>query len=149
MFFKHKYITQPTVTPADAIVNALTKLQDAIQGIQHLKNDAHFEALRRLEQTLQPKNKQIIKMEEQVKLPRVEQQIELTTQQVPRVRFDESPPTVHDPPPRLIVKIVEPPPKPILKPPKYIDDSIAVQVCEQRFQPQTTVNESIADRVPH
>jgi len=59
VFFKHKYITQPTVMPADAIVNALTKLQDAIQGIQHSKNDAHFEALRRLEQTLQPQNKQI------------------------------------------------------------------------------------------
>jgi hypothetical protein len=64
----------------------------------------------------------------------VEHQIELT-QQVPRVRFDDSPPTVHDPPPRLIVaspqkpfverQIVEPPPKPILKPPKYVDDSIA------------------------
>ena len=37
VFFKHKYITQPTVTPADAIVNALTKLQDAIRGIQHSK----------------------------------------------------------------------------------------------------------------
>jgi hypothetical protein len=61
VFFKHKYITQPTVTPADDIVNALAKLQDAIQGIQHSKNDAHFEDLRRLEQTLQPQNKQIIK----------------------------------------------------------------------------------------
>ncbi len=157
VFFKHKYITQPTVTPADAIVNALTKLQDAIQGIQHSKNDAHFEALRRLEQTLQPQNKQIIKTEGQVKLPRVEQQIKLTTQQVPRVRFDESQPTVHDPPPRLIVtspqtpiverNIVAPPPKPILKPPKYIDDSIAARVRERRFQSQTMVNESIADRV--
>ncbi len=75
MFFKHKYITQPTVMPADAIVNALMKLQDAMQGIQHSKNDAHFEALRHLEQTIQPQNKQIIKTEEQVKLPRVEQQI--------------------------------------------------------------------------
>jgi hypothetical protein len=73
VFFKHKYITQPTVTPADAIVNALTKLQDAIRGIQHSKNDAHLDALRRLEQTLQPQNKQIIKTGEQVKLPRVEQ----------------------------------------------------------------------------
>jgi len=156
VFFKHKYITQPAVTPADAIVNALTKLQDTIQGIQHSKNDAQFEALRHLEQTLQPQNRQIIKTGEQVKLPRVEQQIDLT-QQVPRVRFDESPPTVHDPPPRLIVTLprrpiverqfVAPPPKPILKPPKYIDDSIAARVCEQRLQSQTTVNESIADRV--
>ena len=106
---------------------------------------------------LQPQNKQIIKTEGQVKLPRVEQLIKLTTQQVPRVRFDESPPTVHDPPPLLIVtspqtpiverKIVAPPPKPILKPPKYIDDSIAARVRERRFQSQTMVNESIADRV--
>ena len=157
VFFKHKYITQPTVTPADAIVNALTKLQDAIRGIQHSKNDAHFEALRRLEQTLQPQNKQIIKTGEQVKLPRVEQQIELT-QQIPRVRFDDSPPTVHNPAPtRLIVaspqkpfverKIVEPPPKPILKPPKYIDESIAARVRARRLQSKTTVNETIADRV--
>jgi len=142
--------------PADAIVSALTKLRDAIQGIQHSKDDTHFEALRRLENTLQPPDKQIIKTGEQVKLPRVDKQIELN-RQVPRVRFDESPPTVHKPPPRLIVtspqkpivkrQIIEPPPKPILKPPKYIDDSIAARVCERRLQSQTTVNESIANRV--
>ncbi len=97
VFFKHKHITQPTVTPADAIVNAFTKLRDAIQGIQHSKDDAHFEALRQLEQTLQPPNIHAIKMVEHVKLPRVEWQIELT-QQVPRVRFNDAPPTVHDPP---------------------------------------------------
>jgi hypothetical protein len=110
-----------------------------------------------LEQTLQPQSKQIIKTGEQVKLPRVEQQIKLT-QQIPRVRFDDSPPTVHNPaPPRLIVaspqkpfverQIVEPPPKPILKPPKYIDESIAARVRARRLQSKTTVNESIADRV--
>ncbi len=38
-----------------------------------------------------------------------------------------------------------PPPKPILKPPKYIDDSIAARVRERRFQSQTMVNESIAE----
>jgi hypothetical protein len=137
VFFKHKYITHPTVTLADAIVNALTKLWDAIQGIQHSKDDTHFEALRRLENSLQPPDKQIIKTGKQVKFPRVDKQIELT-RQVPRVCFDESPPTVHELPPRLIVtspqkpivehQIVEPPPKPILKPPKYIDDSIAARV---------------------
>ncbi len=81
----------------------------------------------------------------------MEQQIELT-QQVPRVHFDDAPPTVHDPPPRLIVasprkQIVEPQPKPILKPPKYIDESIAARVQARRLQSQTTVNESIAKRV--
>ena len=102
VFFKHKYTTQPTVTPADAIVNAFTKLRDAIQGIQHSKDDAHFEALRQLESTLQPPDKEILKATNQVKLPRVERHIKLT-QPVPRVRFDNSPPTVHDHPPRLIV----------------------------------------------
>jgi hypothetical protein len=81
----------------------------------------------------------------------VEQQIELT-QQVPRVCFDDAPPTVHDPPPQLIVtsprkQIVEPQPKPILKPPKYIDKSIAAGVRSRRLQSQTTVNESIAKQV--
>ena len=52
VFFKHKHITQPTVTPADSIVNAFTKLWDTIQGIQHSKDDAHFKALQRLENTL-------------------------------------------------------------------------------------------------
>jgi hypothetical protein len=89
-----------------------------------------------------------IKTVKHVKLPRVEQQIELT-QQVPRVRFNNAPPMVHDPLPRLIVasprkRIVEPQPKPILKLLKYIDESIAARVQAQRLQSQTTVNESIA-----
>jgi hypothetical protein len=151
VFFKHKHIMQPTVTPAGAIVNAFTKLQDAIHGIQYSKDDAHFEARRRLEHTLQPPVKHAIKTVKHAKLPRVEQQIE-HTQQVPRVCFNDAPPTVHDPPPQLIVasprkQIIEPQPKPILKPLKYIDESIAVQVQSRRLQSQTTVNESIAKRV--
>ncbi len=151
VIFKHKHITQPTVTLADAIVNAFTKLQDAIHEIQYSKDDAHFEALRQLEHTLQPPDKHAIKTVEHVKLPRVEQQIELT-QQVPRVCFNDAPPTVHDPPPQLIVasprkQIIEPQPKPILKPPKYIDKSIAARVRSRRLQSQTTVNESIAEQV--
>ncbi len=87
-------------------------------------------------------------MVKHVNLPRVEQQIELT-QQVPRVRFNDAPPTVHDPPPQLIVasprkQIIEPQPKPILKPPKYIDKSIAARVRSRHLQSQTTVNESFA-----
>ena len=38
VFFKHKYITQPTVTTAaDAMVNAYHKLKQAINGVQHSK----------------------------------------------------------------------------------------------------------------
>jgi hypothetical protein len=81
--FQAQYITQPTITPVDAIVNAYNKLRQAIQGLHHSKDDAHFEALERIENILQPKSKHAIKTAEHVKLPRVEQ-VKLT-QHVPRV----------------------------------------------------------------
>ncbi len=153
VFFKHKHITQPTVTPADAIVDALNKLREAIHGTQHSKDDGHFEALKQIENTLQPSGNHAIKMVEQFKLPRVEQQTQIAlTQHVPRVHFDDAPPTAHDPLPRLVVasprkQIVKPQPKPILKLPKYIDESIAAQVQARCLQSQTTINKSIADQV--
>ncbi|KAL7481782.1 hypothetical protein ACHAW6_007457 [Cyclotella cf. meneghiniana] len=45
IFFKHKYITQPTVTPANAIVTAYHNLMAAINGLQNTRSDAHLEAL--------------------------------------------------------------------------------------------------------
>ena len=33
MFFKHKYITAPTVTPQDAVIQAAKQLTDALKGI--------------------------------------------------------------------------------------------------------------------
>jgi hypothetical protein len=153
IFFKHRHITQPTVTPAGPIVNAFQKLRNTIIGLQHSKEDAHFEALQRLENTLQPFDKHTIKAVEQAKLPRVAQQNKLT-QHVPRVHFDDAPPTFYDPPPRLIValpknvtKIVTPALEPIIKPPKYVDESIAARVRARRLQSQTKVDESIAERV--
>ena len=56
VFFKHKFITQPTVTKADAIVNAYQKLADAIHGIQQSQDDAHMEALQQVQETLKPGN---------------------------------------------------------------------------------------------
>jgi len=101
VFFKHKYITQPTITPADAIVNAYNKLRQAMQGLQHSKDDAHFEALERIENIMQPTSKHAIKPAVNVKLPKVEQ-VKLT-QHIPRVSFDTTPPADSDPPARLIV----------------------------------------------
>jgi len=128
VFFKNKYITQPTITQADAIVNAYNKLRHAIQGLQHSKDDAHFGALERIENIMQPTNKHAIKLAENVKLPRVEQ-VKLT-QHVPRVSFDTTPPADSNPPARLIVESptkqsIQPKPTPILKPPKFVDESIA------------------------
>jgi hypothetical protein len=152
-FFKHKYITQPTITPADAIVNAYNKLRQAIQGLQHSEDDAHFEALERIKNIMQPTITQAIKPAVNVKLPRVEQ-VKLT-QQVPRVSFDTTPPANSDPPARLIVESptkqsIQPTPTPILKPPKFIHESIAARVRARRLQMPTAnpvTNESIADRV--
>jgi hypothetical protein len=134
--------------------NAYHKLWQAIQGIQHSKEDTHMEALERIEQTLQPASN------EQSKSPRVEAEL---TQQVPRVRFDEAAPRVQEPPPWLVAawpqkQIVQPQapkekPKPILKPSKHIaesSDSLAARVkarCLQTTQAEAPPSESIADRV--
>ena len=161
VFFKHKYITQPTVTPADAVVQAYHKMMQALQGIQHSKDDAQMEALERLQENLQPTTEATI--------PRVNQQTKLTDS-VPRVQFVEpeaqSEPVrlTVEPSPRLVVaspreQIVQPQPKqivqpkPILKPSKYIEvpsDSIAARVKAKRDQMALTnpiPEESIAERV--
>ena len=39
VFFNYKYITQPTVMPADAIINAYQKLMHTIHGTQELDNN--------------------------------------------------------------------------------------------------------------
>ena len=82
------------------------------------------------------------------------EQVELT-QHAPRASFNDTPPTESDPQPQLIVaspteQSVQPQPKPILEPPKFIDESIVARVRARRLQPPPTnsvPNESIADRV--
>ena len=41
VYFKHKYITQPTVTPADAIVKAFHDLMATLKGATNLKGQLH------------------------------------------------------------------------------------------------------------
>jgi len=54
VFFKHKYITLPTVTPADAIVQAYQNLAKAIQGTGNTANSSHLEAIQQIEDALEP-----------------------------------------------------------------------------------------------
>jgi len=97
----------------------------------------------------------ISKPAENVKLPRVEQ-VKLT-QHIPRVSFDTTPPADSNPPAQLIAKSptkqsIQPKPTPILKLPKFVDESIATLVRARRLQMPTTnpvLNESIADQVTH
>jgi len=57
VFFKHKYITQPEVTPADMIIKAYRDLTTALQGIKNPKDQQQMEALEKIQRQLKPKHK--------------------------------------------------------------------------------------------
>ncbi|KAL7476141.1 hypothetical protein ACHAW6_002019, partial [Cyclotella cf. meneghiniana] len=54
VFFKHRYITQPTVTPADAIVKAFHDLMTTLKGTTNLKGQQNLDAITKLQSTLVP-----------------------------------------------------------------------------------------------
>eukprot|EP00804_Cyclotella_cryptica_P011209 CCRYP_007737-RB/>CCRYP_007737-RB protein AED:0.21 eAED:0.17 QI:0/-1/0/1/-1/1/1/0/1078 len=137
VFFKHKYITQPTVTPADAIVKAYQDLMHAIQGIRNARGSAHLEALQRIETTLSPPAQSNTQP-----LP-VSSNRKPITQQRPRVHFS---PTVQ---PNVNNGINADPPR-VQEPvefPRVEDD----EVDQVQVKPQSPIaalpRESIADRV--
>ena len=102
MYFKHKYITQPTITPADRIVNAYHELTRAIEGFPNSKGGANMEALQCLNEALSPGNSRIVRNEPRQPIQIIPRQ---TTQQqpAPRVQFSKAPPqlTWYDPDPRV------------------------------------------------
>ena len=59
MFFKHKYITQPTLTPEDVIVKDLQDLKHSIKGTINRKQSKYFEAIVKTEELINtdPENK--------------------------------------------------------------------------------------------
>jgi hypothetical protein len=54
VFFKHKYITQPTVTPADAIIKALCDFMVTLKGTTNLRGQQNMKAITKLQSTLSP-----------------------------------------------------------------------------------------------
>jgi hypothetical protein len=52
VWFKHKYITQPTVTPADMIVKAMNDLAAALKGKSNQEGLEELETLKQLEELL-------------------------------------------------------------------------------------------------
>ena len=165
VFFKHKYITQPTVTPADAIVNAYTKLTQAIRGIREPDAGVHIEALERMQALFTPSDNQPDKSSTPLPPPKADHRNNNNnnnerTNPSPRVTFDTKEPEVREIPSRLVValpqeQIVQPTkqapvikPEPILHRSKYIadpNDSIAARVHKRRAQSST--EDSIAARV--
>ena len=56
VFFKHKYITKPTVIPVDAIIKVFHNLKAAISNQIKHSSEATFDSLQQLYETLTPTN---------------------------------------------------------------------------------------------
>jgi hypothetical protein len=156
VFFKHKYITQPTVTPADAIVKAYQDLMHTIQGITNVKGSAHLEALQRIETTLAPPTHSVTQP------LHVASNRKPVSQQRPRVPNSSTVPpntgTTHIAEPPRVEEPVEFPrvkndeaeqlqvesPSPVVA---FPYESIADRVKNRCRQPEPKEQESIAQRV--
>ena len=60
VYFKHKYLTQPTLTPADAIVQAYRDLIHAIKGTAKTNSQVHIEAIQKMQEVMEPQHNTII-----------------------------------------------------------------------------------------
>ena len=58
VFFKHKYITQPTLTPKNDIIKALQDLKHALDGTKNHKGDKSLETLVKMDELLNVKSKE-------------------------------------------------------------------------------------------
>ena len=54
VFFQHRYLTQPAVTPADAIIKAMGDLRSALKHRSNHSGNAEMEALRQMDSILTP-----------------------------------------------------------------------------------------------
>ncbi len=49
VFFKHKYITQPTLTPVDTVVKAINNLTSALKGTRNVQGMQQIERLKKID----------------------------------------------------------------------------------------------------
>eukprot|EP00804_Cyclotella_cryptica_P000411 CCRYP_008709-RA/>CCRYP_008709-RA protein AED:0.43 eAED:0.43 QI:0/0/0/1/0/0/5/0/715 len=165
VFFKHKYITQPEVKPADVIIKAYNDLKAALQGMKNTSDSKQMRTLEAIQDQLSPGNKLQIEQQLQRRLPRVnntKQAVPLAQSEpsLPRVQAEERRRSIHPmivaPPQEQVVKSpLKPQPKPILKPPTHAaqEDSIAARLKARRAQQPSGTNitkaddESIAERL--
>ncbi len=52
VFFKHKYLTQPTLTPEDQVIKAIQDLRNVIQRSKNKKGKVNFNAIKALSEIL-------------------------------------------------------------------------------------------------
>jgi hypothetical protein len=90
--FKHKHITNPTITPADKIMHALANCKAALQGMINNKSNHEYQELHQLiqqtEQHMNKQNKCITTPQDMKSVPNA---------QVPRVQEEGRVPRVHKP----------------------------------------------------
>ena len=91
VYFKHKHITQPTLTAEDLVIKAIQDLSNAIKGGKKLGSNTQIEAIKGLTVALCPGNQ----MPLQAHSPRV--RIEAP----PRVQIDAPPRVQIDATPRV------------------------------------------------
>jgi hypothetical protein len=170
VFFKHKYITQPEVKPADVIIKAYNDLRAALQGMKNANDSKQMHTLEEIQDQLSPGYKLQIEQQLQRRLPRVDstKQVAPSSQpepRHPRVQFEEPRdagrlPTwmiVASPREQVINSLQKPlaKPKPILKALTHTvqEDSIAARIKARRAMQSTAPNvakaddESIAERL--
>ena len=170
VYFKHKHITQPTLTTEDLVVKAIQDLSNAIKGGQARGGNTQIDALKGLTDALRPGHKLPL----QAHSPRVQSEAtpRVQIEAPPRVQFDAPPRVQFDAPPRvqfdiggneaipfdmtlpprLIVKSSTASPRqqlptPILKKPTVLSSkSIADRVKRRRGTPSSSIAERVAQR---
>ena len=165
VFFKHKYITQPTITPEDAIMKALQDIRQAISGKSNTKGQENLQALERMTQALEkPRNNekgsnndallQRIQQLQQRAATRVERQ-ENIPQGAPRV---ESKRDVHPSPrvesqvqqqavPQVKVQQTQNGARDEVQHQDLIADRVRARRAQAQQQPQVQQQDSVAERV--
>jgi hypothetical protein len=82
VWFKHKYITQPNVTPVDHIVKAINDLACALKGRKNTEGLEQMETLQKLEELLTksqiPEEEPRVTFEPSVKPPAPSPRVEIT-----------------------------------------------------------------------
>jgi hypothetical protein len=137
VFFKHKYITQPTMMTDNLVIKAIHDLTNTIKGNKDPRNDAESEAITTLANALRPGNifpiQQASEHQPRVQQEQVQEKNEPLTINPPRMQINTPPRVWFD----LSVNEEQP-----------FDSTMASQlIVASSAKPRIATSESIADRV--
>ncbi|KAL7483861.1 hypothetical protein ACHAW6_014204 [Cyclotella cf. meneghiniana] len=146
VYFRHKYLTQPTVTPGDRIMQAILDFTRAIKDKINNKAAGQFAALIKLAEVFQPGNRMPILLTGDQPPPRVPPTdpppSEQPAEPLPRVQKLTSQPQPHSTPPR-----VQPQPTTMPISSKIVPQALYVPRLIVKSQPDEPEPDSIASRL--